>query len=81
MRNYRVCDSIEAYAFEKALDKACEELEEVDKMSDAEACVFCNTDTKEEALEVIQEEIDYHYCPVKILDLEINRVDHHPLGR
>ena len=26
MRNYRVCDSIEAYAFEKALDKACEEL-------------------------------------------------------
>lgn len=31
MRNYRVCDSIEAYAFEKALDKACEELEEVDK--------------------------------------------------
>ena len=59
MRNYRVCDSIEAYAFEKALDKACEELEEVDKMSDAEACVFCNTDTKEEALEVIQVEIDY----------------------
>lgn len=25
--------------------------------------------------------IDVHYCPVKILDLEINRVDHHPLGR
>ena len=25
--------------------------------------------------------ISYHYCPVKILDLEINRVDHHPLGR
>ena len=23
----------------------------------------------------------HHYCPVKILDLEINRVDHHPLGR
>ena len=23
----------------------------------------------------------FHYCPVKILDLEINRVDHHPLGR
>ena len=22
-----------------------------------------------------------HYCPVKILYLEINRVDHHPLGR
>ena len=40
MRNYRVCDSIEAYAFEKALDKACEELEEVDKMSDAEAVSY-----------------------------------------
>ena len=26
-------------------------------------------------------EIADHYCPVKILDLEINRVDHHPLGR
>lgn len=25
--------------------------------------------------------IAVHYCPVKILDLEINRVDHHPLGR
>ena len=24
---------------------------------------------------------NFHYCPVKILDLEINRVDHHPLGR
>lgn len=22
-----------------------------------------------------------HYCPVKILDLEINQVDHHHLGR
>ena len=25
--------------------------------------------------------ICFHYCPVKILDLEINRVEHHPLGR
>ena len=25
--------------------------------------------------------LDNHYCPVKILDLEINRVDNHPLGR
>ena len=25
--------------------------------------------------------VSFHYCPVKILDLEINRVDHHPLGR
>ena len=59
MRQFRVCDSIEAYGFEKALDKAYIDLDRVDKMSDAEACVFCNTDTKEEALEVIQEEIDY----------------------
>lgn len=59
MRNYTVCDSIEAYEFEKALDKAYIDLDNVDKMSDAEACAFCNTDTKEEALEVIQEEIDY----------------------
>lgn len=59
MRQYRVCDSVEAYDFEKALDKACVELYKVDRMSDAEACAFCNTDTKEEALQVIQEEIDY----------------------
>lgn len=59
MRQFRVCDSIEAYGFEKALDKAYIDLGRVDKMSDAEACAFCNTDTKEEALEVIQEEIDY----------------------
>ena len=26
-------------------------------------------------------EFYYHYCPVKILGLEINRVGHHPLGR
>ena len=28
-----------------------------------------------------QIKVVHHYCPVKILDLEINRVDHHPLGR
>lgn len=59
MRQYRVCDSIDAYEFEKALDKAYCDFDKVDKMSDAEACAFCNTDTKEEALQVIQEEIDY----------------------
>lgn len=59
MRSYKVCDSIDAYEFEKALDKAYIDFDNVDKMSDAEVCAFCNTDTKEEALEVIQEEIDY----------------------
>lgn len=59
MRQFRVCDSVEAYGLEKALDRACIDLDRVDKMSDTEACAFCNTDTKEEALEVIQEEIDY----------------------
>ena len=59
MRNYRVCDSVEAYGLEKALDRACIDLDRVDKMSGTGACAFCNTDTKEEALEVIQEEIDY----------------------
>ena len=51
MRQFRVCDSVEAYGLEKALDKACIDLDRVDKMSDTEACAFCNTD--------IQEEIDY----------------------
>lgn len=67
MRQYRVCDSIEAYAFEKALDKACIELNEVDKMSVAEACKLCNTDTKEEALKGIQEEIEY-------IEFQLNRM-------
>ena len=53
MRQFRVCDSVEAVrVIEKALDKACIDLDRVDKMSDTEACTFCNTDTKEEALEV-----------------------------
>lgn len=47
MRQFRVCDSVEAYGLEKALDKACIDLDRVDKMSDTEACAFCNTDTKE----------------------------------
>ena len=59
MRNFRVCDSVEAYGFEKALDKAYIDLDRVDGMSEAEACTYCNTDTKEEALQSIQEEIDY----------------------
>ena len=54
MRQYRVCDSIDAYEFEKSLDKACTELDRVDGMSEAEACTYCNTDTKEEALQSIQ---------------------------
>lgn len=67
MRQFRVCDSIEAYAFEKALDKACIELSKVDAMSEAEACALCNTDTKEEALQGIQEEIEY-------IDFQLNRM-------
>lgn len=67
MRQFRVCDSIEAYAFDKALDKACDELIRVDEMSDAEACEYCNTDTKEEALQGIQEEIDY-------IDFQLDRM-------
>lgn len=67
MRQFRVCDSIEAYAFEKALKKACLELDNVDGMSDAEACAYCNTDTKEEALQSIQDEIDY-------IDFQLNRM-------
>lgn len=59
MRQYRVYDSIDAYDFEKSLDKACTELDRVDGMSEAEACTYCNTDTKEEALQSIQEEIEY----------------------
>lgn len=59
MRQFRICDSTEAYAFEKALDKACAELNEIDAMSESEACKVCNTDTKEEALQGIQEEIEY----------------------
>ena len=43
MRQYRVCDSIDAYEFEKSLDKACTELDRVDGMSEAEACTYCNT--------------------------------------
>ena len=67
MRQYRVCDSIDAYEFEKSLDKAYTELDRVDGMSEVEACAYCNTDTKEEALQGIQEEIDY-------IEFQLNRM-------
>lgn len=67
MRQFRVCDSIDAYEFDKALDKAFDELAKVDAMSEAEACEFRNTDTKEEALQYIQDEINY-------IELQLDRM-------
>ena len=61
MRQFRVCDSVEAYGLEKALDKACIDLDRVDKMSDTEACAFCNTDTKEDGKSSVS-------CPLKPSD-------------
>lgn len=70
-------------------DAACAELENLKKLSgektDAKAIRFAiqNYATLNDRYIETQRQIRTwkHYCPVKILDLEINRVDHHPLGR
>ena len=42
------------------LEKLYSELEQVESMAELEACEFCGADSKDEALEAIQCEIDYY---------------------
>ena len=46
--------------YQSELNNLYIELEKVENMSELEACEFCGTDSKEEGLEAIQEEIDYY---------------------
>lgn len=42
----------------------------VSAMTEEQACEFMNADSKEEALEAIQEEISYYRCKVEEKELE-----------
>ena len=45
---------------ELELSKSYEELEQVERMSELEACEFGNTNSKQEYIECIEEEIKYY---------------------
>lgn len=45
---------------EKQLSLLYYELDRVEMSNELTACILCNTDTKQEAIEVIQQEIDYY---------------------
>lgn len=46
--------------YQNELNNLYIELEKVERMSELEACDFCNADSKQDALEAIQSEIDYY---------------------
>ena len=53
---------------ELELSKLYEELEQVDRMSELQACEYSNTDSKSDALEAIQFEIDYFEDMIRELE-------------
>lgn len=60
------------------LDNLFQELEQVQNMSEADACEHCGTDTKEEGIEGIQEEIEYYQDKVNELQAELDEEDREP---
>ena len=48
------------YEIDKKLSSLYKELEQVEMANELTACILCNTDTKQEAIETIQQEIDYY---------------------
>lgn len=43
-------------------------LEQVNMANELTACILCNTDTKQEAIEGIQQEISFYECQLKEVD-------------
>lgn len=58
-----------------------EQLKQANKLGRASKQRFTRGDKPAATFARLKFKKQNHYCPVKILDLEINRVDHHPLGR
>ena len=61
--------------YQNELNNLYIELEKVERMSELEACDFCNADSKQDALEAIQEEIDYWEKQIRDLEDEDCGVD------
>lgn len=55
---------------ELELSKLYIELEQVESMSELQACEYSNTDSKSDALEAIQCEIDYYEDAIRELESE-----------
>lgn len=53
------------YEIDKQLSSLYRELEQVKMANELTACILCNTDTKQEAIEAIQQEIDYYEGQLK----------------
>lgn len=58
---------------ELELSKLYEELEQVESMSELQACEYSNTDSKSDALEAIQCEIDYYEDELREIQSELEK--------
>lgn len=56
--------------YQEELNNLLTEYSLVSAMTEEQACEFMNADSKSDALEVIQEEIDYYRCKVEEEELE-----------
>ena len=58
---------------ELELSKLYEELEQVERMSELEACEFGNTNSKQEYIECIEEEIKYYQSELHEIQAELEK--------
>lgn len=58
---------------ELELSKLYEELEQVERMSELEACEFGNTNSKQEYIECIEEEIKYYQSELDEIQAELEK--------
>ena len=58
---------------ELELSKLYEELEQVKRMSELEACEFGNTNSKQEYIECIEEEIKYYQSELDEIQAELEK--------
>lgn len=58
---------------ELELSKSYEELEQVERMSELEACEFGNTNSKQEYIECIEEEIKYYQSELDEIQAELEK--------
>lgn len=57
-----------SYDIDKQLTYLYKELDQVEMANELTACIICNTDSKQQAIEAIQQEIDYYEGQLKEID-------------
>lgn len=65
---------------ELELSKLYEELEQVERMSELEACEFGNTNSKQEYIECIEEEIKYYQSELDEIQAELEKEEDNGLN-